>query len=146
MPARDGKEGPTLVEAIARLAAMEVLPTPTANDANAGGVAGNWTKDSGRHAGVTLTDVAVRGLDGPQRSSSASLNPGESTGIGGVRLNPAFVEWMMGLPPGWSSIPTPSSFISSGMASSRTRRPSRSPSSGNDSTDQLSLFANGDDD
>lgn len=75
------------------------LPTPTAQDCRASGVAGNWSKASGRNAGATLTDVAVRGLDTAPNSPARDA----STGIGDKRLNPAFVEWMMGTPPGWTS-------------------------------------------
>lgn len=96
---RDGKEGPTLVEAINKLAQRGTLPTPTAQDARASGVAGNWTPESGRNSGATLTDVAVRQIE------SGSSTPGESTGIGGARLSARFVGWMMGLPIGWVEIP-----------------------------------------
>lgn len=141
MPEREGKEGPTLPEAINRLAQRGSLPTPTTNDAKAGGAAGNWTPESGRHAGASLTDVAVRELEIPSHSSGPSLSSGESTGIGAARLNPRFVEWMMGLPMGWAmTLPTPISSTSSATASSRKRRPAPSPSSGSDSTEQLSMF------
>jgi hypothetical protein len=92
-PERPGKQGPTLREAlgrsrlptpvardhkgvgrdgqlpteIERLRSRGLLPTPTAQDARAGGPAGNWTPESGRHAGATLTDVVVRGVDTPSR-------------------------------------------------------------------------------
>lgn len=96
------------------------LPTPTAMDCKASGVAGNWTRESSRNAGATLTDVVVRKLD-----QSGSTAEGQSTGTGGMRLSPAFVEWMMGLPPGWTRIPTPSNSTSSETASSLKRQPRR---------------------
>jgi hypothetical protein len=33
-------------------------PTTTAKDADASGIAANWTRESGRHSGTTLTDAA----------------------------------------------------------------------------------------
>lgn len=153
---RERPQGATLPEEINRLRSRGLLPTPTATDARAGGPAGNWTAASGRHAGATLTDVAVRGVDTPTRSRSSenplgspsptSPNPGASTGIGGGRLNPAFVEWMMGLPLGWTMIATPSSYTSSVTVSSSTRRRPRSPSSGTDSTAQISMILTTEDD
>lgn len=148
LPERSGKEGPTLPEAINILRERRTLPTPTAQDARASGVAVNWTKASGRNAGATLTDVAgatltdvaVRGLDTSTNKSTSSSPMGEPTGIGGGRLNPSFVEWMMGLPPGWTKIPMPKSSTSSVTAAFHTRRRSRLPSSGSVSTAQLSLL------
>lgn len=90
---------------LARLQARANLPTPTAKDSVASGVAGNWTEESGRNPGATLTDVVVRGLDTPSRartsapapasSSPDSSPPAPSAGTGGQRLSPCFVEWMM---------------------------------------------------
>ena len=139
---RDRKEGATLHEGVARLMARGMLPTPTATDCKASGTAGNWTEGSGRNAGATLTDVAVRGLDTPSKSSGESPSSGEPTGNGGLLLNPRFVEWMMGLPTGWAlvSTSTPSNFTSSATASSRSQRAQRSAPSGTASTAQISLF------
>src|ERR1051326_1968161 len=39
-----------------QLAARGRLPTPTATDCKASGTAGNWTKESGRNSGTTLTN------------------------------------------------------------------------------------------
>ncbi|MFS8071316.1 MAG: hypothetical protein ACMG6S_33520 [Byssovorax sp.] len=66
-------------------------PTPTREDSHASGVAGNWTPESGRHAGTTLTDAAVR----EGRRSSA-----------GLMLNPRWIEALMGFPMGWCLLPT----------------------------------------
>jgi hypothetical protein len=44
-------------------------------DCKAAGTAGNWTKESGRHAGVTLTDAVVRGLMMPTPRSSECRSP-----------------------------------------------------------------------
>jgi len=72
-------------------------PTPVAGDSKACGAAGYSTK-SGRHTGTTLTDAA--------RIWAGRLDP-EATGPGspntsGLRLNPSFVEALMGLPVGWT--------------------------------------------
>jgi hypothetical protein len=91
--ASDGKRGrgkhkrgdPSLPLAVE----LRFLPTPTATDAKSSGTAGNWTKESGRHAGTTLTDAVVR------------TNGRDS---GGNRLSPRFVEWMMGYPARWTEI------------------------------------------
>jgi len=101
---RDNGEGPNLVEAVTRLATRPSLPTPTTRDCQATGVAGNWTAESGRNAGATLTDVVVRGLDAPSHSSGESSTKGRPTGIGGERHSARFVLWMMGLPTGWTEI------------------------------------------
>jgi site-specific DNA-cytosine methylase len=128
----EDEPGRTLLDEVRGL-----LPTPTAGDAKASGVAANRTPDSGRHSGATLTDVVVRGIDIP--TSPESMTSGEPTGTGATRLNPAFVAWMMGLPAGWATIkpmPRPSTY--SATASSRTRRqPPSLPSSGGST--QLSL-------
>ena len=136
---RGAKNGATLHEAIVKLMEQPILPTPTAQDSRASGVSGNWTEASKRHAGATLTDVAVRGLSLPSKTSGPSPNSGARTGTGGMRLNPRFVEWMMGLPAGWTVI-TPNNSISSATVSSSTPRRQRSVSSSSGFTEQLSLF------
>jgi hypothetical protein len=81
-------------------------PTPVAGDAKSCGAAG-YSTESGRHAGVTLTDAA--------RMWAGPLDP-EQTGPGSpntstLRLNPLFVEALMGFPAGWTacaSLETPS--------------------------------------
>lgn len=66
-------------------------PTPTAQDAKLSGVQGNWTPESGRNSGTTLTDAAIR--EGKRTCEGQSLNP-------------AWVETLMGFPPGWTEIQT----------------------------------------
>jgi hypothetical protein len=66
------------------LAKRDLLPTPTAADSRGSGAAG-YSTASGRHAGVTPTDALVA-----------------AGGDSKKRLNPAFVEWMMGWPIGWT--------------------------------------------
>ena len=64
-------------------------PTPTTGDAKLSGIQGNWTPESGRARGTTLTDAAVR--------------EGRRT-CDGKALNPAWTEALMGFPPGWTQI------------------------------------------
>lgn len=71
-PTSEHRNSPTLPD----LATRGMLPTPTA------------TKESGRNAGTTLTDATCR--------------PGGRASSEGLRLSPLFVEWMMGLPEGWT--------------------------------------------
>jgi len=98
--------------------ARTLWPTATAGDAKASGAAG-YSTASGRHAGTTLTDAAVRNWatptarDGkgpsgnarclPREAQSGRLRPTTCTHGGECRwtLNPRFVEWLMGLPRGW---------------------------------------------
>ena len=127
------KEPPT---ELARLQARAHLPTPTAKDSVTSGVAGNWTEESGRNPGATLTDVVVRGLDTPTRSltsppTSESSSPGSeppapSAGTGGARLSPSFVEWMMGWPTEWTST-GPWSSMSPDTGRSESTTPTATP-------------------
>jgi hypothetical protein len=109
-------------------------PTPTVGD-SASTRAANYTTDSGRHSGTTLTD-AMADWPGPpdQRETGAGslhgvglhwATPQASDTVTGARtapespqvclgrdlsrqghdpkrLNPAFVEWLMGFPSFWS--------------------------------------------
>jgi len=145
-----------------------LLPTTTTTDCKASGAAG-YSTESGRHAGVTLTDVVVRGFlptpvasdqiggvrthDGKRGQKLSDLIRGgmlpttttardckgvgfrEDTlpnrvghGIGNLRLNPRFVEWMMNFPIGWTEIgpigSTPSATPSSRSAPSMPSSPS----------------------
>lgn len=76
------------------LASRGLLPTTTSTDCKASGAA-TYSTASGRHSGTTLTDVVVRGLMMPNTVGH---------GIGGKRLSPHFVEWMMNFPIGWTEI------------------------------------------
>ena len=64
---------------------VRTLPTPTAQDAKASGAAG-YSTASGRHSGTTLTDALAGAASAGRRG----------------RVSPRFVEWMMGLPIGWT--------------------------------------------
>lgn len=102
-------------------------PTPTSGDAKASGASG-YSTESGRHTGTTLTDAAVgpRGTWAtPAARDWSSENPNQSpehsptlgrqvlrTSTDGEpflrgstrRLNVCFVEWLQGLPIGWTHI------------------------------------------
>lgn len=105
-------------------------PTPTANDSIASGVTGNWTKESGRHSGTTLTDAAVRlggklpgqlwptptatpygstnngsPRDGRREAYATKGTPSLNTlaSSDGKALNPEWVTALMGFPEDWLS-------------------------------------------
>jgi hypothetical protein len=78
-----GKPGPSLGIAV------RMWPTPTAGDANGSG--SRNTATSKAHPGISLTD-AVLGDGGRGR-----IDAGNSG-----RLNPMWVEWLMGFPIGWT--------------------------------------------
>lgn len=69
-------------------------PTPTAGDSRSSGSrVGN--PETKAHPGVSLTDAACRsGLPDPTTSTPGLESPS--------RLNPRFVEWLMGLPDEWT--------------------------------------------
>jgi len=92
-----------------QMAARGMLPTPLATDHKQSGTSGNWTKESGRNAGTTLTDATRR--------------PGGRASSEGLRLSPLFVEWMMGLPEGWTMPHGTSGSISSATELSRKQLP-----------------------
>lgn len=97
----------------ATLKSAELLPTPTSSSS---GMADQRGKPSpGAKPGVSLSDWAM-GFGGPllptpqaQDSRNCADYSDGSRGhspqlrhLGRGRLNPRFVEWMMGLPPGWT--------------------------------------------
>jgi DNA (cytosine-5)-methyltransferase 1 len=73
-----------LLETMAR---KGLWPTPTAGDAAASG--SRNTATSKAHLGISLTD-AVRDDGGKGRE------------LTGGKLNPTWVEWLMGFPTGWT--------------------------------------------
>jgi len=128
--AREGSGGDDLLTTMARHEAA-LLPTPEASDGSGGRVSKEkgGTRPSGAKRAVTLS-TAIHHLPTPTsndaRDPGASpsqrrrKNPGlvarlDSTGesssppsgagrpsSAGLRLNPSFVEWMMGAPAGWT--------------------------------------------
>jgi hypothetical protein len=112
-------------------------PTPTATDAKASGAA-HLSTESGRHAGTTLTDAAVRKRWATPTATDARSAVANATQIGrrlagdiasprdrtkstsGMVLNPLFVETLMGLPLGWTD------YASLETESSRSKRRTRS--------------------
>lgn len=97
--------------------AARLIPTPTAGDASASG--SRNTATSKAHPGLSLTDWAKgdggtgRLLPTPQAQdfrNCADYSDGsrgkspQLRHLGSGRLNPRFVEWMMGYPPGWTDL------------------------------------------
>jgi hypothetical protein len=103
---RHGELPPPDWVSLMRETERKTMPTPTATDANESGVAGNWTKESGRHSGTTLTDFIQRMPPTPRardwKGDGKDCLP-SALGVGG-KLHPRFVEWMMGFPLGWTDV------------------------------------------
>ena len=120
-------------------------PTATATDAKASGSTsaywGRRAEGSQRHEGLTLTDATVRsGLfptatatrahsqnngnpkDGRDRYATAgTLTLDGAARVDGGRLNPDWVEMLMGFPAGWTVIDSPEPEGSSGASGSHRR-------------------------
>jgi hypothetical protein len=94
---------------------MREWPTPTSKDHAQSGAAG-YSTASGRHSGTTLTDATARDWptatqrdwkDGACRDANVPTNGllgravPRTTGSRHARLNPAWVEVLMGYPVGW---------------------------------------------
>jgi len=84
-----GRVGPVR-HSLQSLARSGMLPTPTAGDAKASG--SRRKAGSSAKPGVSLTDVVVHGQ---------SLHEHHERTKGG-HLSPRFVEWLMGVPQGWT--------------------------------------------
>ena len=82
-----GGHGPTLADEVEHL-----LPTPTSTDATV-----RKPQDWGGYAAAIHRQEAAFGRAAPE--------PTEPAPMGGRRLSPRFVEWMMGLPPGHVTAP-----------------------------------------
>lgn len=76
--------------------AAMMWPTPRTSDTKASGARDYRTG----HAGTTLTDQTARSSLPDERTTG---NPSPASG-GRRYLNPSFVEWLMGLPAGWTSL------------------------------------------
>jgi len=87
---------------------VTLLPTPTAVQSRSI-TATRYTPNPKVTDGTTLNGVAYANWWGRYTEAIArweqvmglAPSPSEDNGKGGRRLNPVFVEWMMGLPPGW---------------------------------------------
>ena len=98
---------------LAARARRGLLPTPTVGDSRASGSAG-YSTASGRHSGTTLTDAVVRYPTPTMRDHRSGSTSGINRqggqllpeAVGGL-LSPQFVEWMMGLPIGWTACDAP---------------------------------------
>lgn len=82
-------------------AAAETWPTPNARDHKGADI-------PGRHGGASLSHFAEKGErihSSPQAPPTPDGAPSSRAGrTSPPRLNPRFVEWLMGWPPGWSEI------------------------------------------
>lgn len=111
-----GRVGPVR-HSLQGMAQRGLIPTPTASDANGSG--SRNTATSKAHPGVSLTDWA-RGDGGKGRllptpgaedhrncadySDGSRGHSPQLRHLGKGRLNPRFVEWMMGFPPDWTAL------------------------------------------
>lgn len=111
-----GRVGPVR-HSLQGMAQRGLIPTPTASDANGSG--SRNTATSKAHPGLSLNDWARgdggrgRLLPTPQAQDHRNCadysdgSRGHSPQLGHLgqgRLNPRFVEWMMGFPPGWTDV------------------------------------------
>lgn len=81
-----------------RAEVMQLLPTPAEADSrNTRNKTANAGNGSTGHKGTTLSDVAYEWSGASTRQQS-----GDGKRSMDLRLSPWFVEWMLGLPPGWS--------------------------------------------
>lgn len=93
---------------------VRLWPTPTAGDAKSSG--SRNLAGSKAHPGVSLTDAVVAGGSSTPRGQ---VDPG--------RLNPTWVEWLMGFPLGWTD-----------LGASETRSSRKSSKSSDDSSSMTS--------
>jgi hypothetical protein len=107
------KEYPTSGGDGQAVAVKKLLPTPTSSDRSAPGPKAKYQSP---HQTAKLLPTAIRMLSTPTASDAKSgyLNPSQAardslpgdllrSGADG-RLNPEFVEWMMGFPRGWTDL------------------------------------------
>jgi hypothetical protein len=113
--------GPMLEEA------LKLLPTPTEGDSTNSRSATSTRKTKNFRPGTTLSDVAYEWSGGLTVQQSAA-----GSAFTGLRLNPSFVEWMMGAPVcgecgrGWTDSDCPHSvtaYTSTSAGSSARRSP-----------------------
>lgn len=83
---------------------VKLLPTPTTADSrNSRNATANGGEGSTGHSGTTLSDL-VHEWSEESGSSGETSSPPSDAGKAStdLRLSPWFVEWMMGMPDGWS--------------------------------------------
>lgn len=94
-------EGAAVRESLPRLVG-KLLPTPTTADSrNSRNATANNGQGSTGHSGTTLSDVAYEWSGATTDPQSADGKPSTAQPPR-PSLNPEFVEWMLGLPRGWS--------------------------------------------
>lgn len=112
-------------DGLATMAARGWWPTPMASDAKAGSLAGSLRRSP-----------QLRDLWATPKATDAE-QPGRTLGkldarqpltvqVGGGRLNPTWVEWLMGLPLGWTHVDDEPASAALGMAPSSSKSRSRS--------------------
>lgn len=84
--------GPHRGKADSVYSTIKMLPTPQGADAERFG--GDFARENRPGSGGDDLSTAIR--------RTPEGRPGKSHGL---RLRPAFVEWMMGYPPGWTALP-----------------------------------------
>jgi hypothetical protein len=96
-------------------AAARLWPTPTEGDAD--GAGSRNQPGSNARPGLSLTDAVQTGSSGASRSSlpdpeTTTAQPGHACSPKCRRLNPPFVEWLMGWPVGWTDCGSPATGLS----------------------------------
>jgi len=128
--ARDPEERLSQGHSVGLKDQVTTWPTPAARDSKGANSPEHLAKERGHHDQLPNAVALWSGRPGPttEQAGPESSPPTHTS----RRLNPAFVEWLMGWPPNWS---TPGSFGPTDCASwatewSQRRPPRRSRSSG----------------
>ena len=113
----DGKRGQNLRDMTGPNPTLQMWPTPTAGDSKASG--SRNLEGSKAHAGVSLTDAVRYGNSNTPRWATPRASDHRSGRVSaatlaknsrplceqaGGLLNPTWVEWLMGLPIGWTDL------------------------------------------
>jgi hypothetical protein len=100
--AYDPKTGKHVQRTLNRVVKMGMLPTPKSH--------------AGSNRRTKLTPAQMRGEAGMDLSAAVLMLPtpdevvtNQTGSAGPMRLNPLFVQWMMGYPPGWLDVECPRS-------------------------------------
>jgi hypothetical protein len=108
MPRRKNRNGKDGSVGLARL--VQILPTPTAADHYKGNLTSSQTTEGSMHSVTlpqfiqTLPTPTARDWKGPTSYKDQFDLPREVGKATGLKLQPAFVEWMMGFPIGWTDL------------------------------------------